>query len=251
MSRRKPPGCAEALRAHWIGFADRSLGLRLPLKNRAAGADIRARLEKLGIYRESGHEHFNGCVVMPILDDAGDIAGIYGRKIVEAQRTGIHHLYLAGPHRGFWNRDALKSREVILCEALLDALTFWENGHRNVTAAYGVEGFTQEMEDAFAAAKLDRVYLAFDRDEAGDIGAQKVAARLMARGIECRRVLFPHGQDANDYARKLTPANKALAVVLNAVAFIGRGREGKGEVSADAATALPSHAPARAFFFSC
>jgi len=269
---RRGLGGAEALRAHWIGYADRSLGLRLPNKQRVAGADIRARLTRLGIYRESGHEHFTGCVVMPILDEAGNVAGIYGRKIVK-QDTGVYHLYLAGAHRGFWNRDALQSREVILCEALLDALTFWENGFRNVTAAYGVEGFTAEMEDAFAAAKLERVYLAFDRDAAGDAGARKVAARLMARGIECRRVLFPYGQDANDYARKTTPANKAFAVLLNAAEFIGRGSqgrgEGKGEVSADvaavaekmpevsadvaaadvAAAALPPRASASAFSF--
>lgn len=217
-------GSAEAIAAHKLGFADRTLGLRLPLKSRAAGADIRARLERLGLYRESGHEHFNGCVVVPILDTAGDVVGLYGRKIVERQSTGIYHLYLPGPHRGLWNPAALQSREVILCEALLDALTFWENGHRNVTTAYGVEGFSQEMEDAFVAAGVRLVWIAFDRDEGGEIGAAKVAARLMARGIECRRVLFPHGQDANDYARKTTPAAKALGVLLNAAAFMGKGK---------------------------
>ena len=47
--------------AHFkLGLADRTLGLRLPEKNRKAGADIRARLTKIGLYRDSGHEHFNG-----------------------------------------------------------------------------------------------------------------------------------------------------------------------------------------------
>jgi DNA primase len=230
-------GSAEALAAHKLGFADRTLGLRLPLKNRAAGAEIRTRLERLGIYRESGHEHFNGCVVVPILDASGDVVGLYGRKIVERQTAGLaKHLYLPGPHRGLWNPAALASREVILCEALLDALTYWENGYKNVTAAYGVEGFTEEMLEAFVAARVAVVYLAFDRDEGGEIGAEKVAARLMARGIECRRVLFPHGQDANEYARKTQPAGKALGVLLNAAAWLGKGRgvAAKPEVSADA-----------------
>jgi hypothetical protein len=58
----------------------------------------------------------------------------------------------------------------------------------------------------------------------------------MARGIECRRVLFPHGQDANEYARKVQPAGKALGVLLNAAAWMGKGR-----VSSDASRApLPS-----------
>jgi DNA primase len=43
-----------------LGFANRTLGYRLPAKNRAAGAEMRGRLQQLGILRESGHEHFNG-----------------------------------------------------------------------------------------------------------------------------------------------------------------------------------------------
>ena len=66
--------------------------------------------------------------------------------------------------------------------------------------------------------------IAFDRDEAGERGAAKAAERLMARGIECRRVLFPHNQDANEYARKVQPADKALSVLLNAAVWMGNGR---------------------------
>jgi DNA primase len=36
----------------------------------------------------------------------------------------------------------LHDTEIILCEALIDALTFWCAGYRNVTASYGIEGFT-------------------------------------------------------------------------------------------------------------
>jgi DNA primase catalytic core len=213
----------EAIKHFRLGFADRTLGLRLPHKNRQTGAAIRERLEKLGVYRESGHEHLNGCLVVPILGPEGAILGAYGRKIIENQSTGIKHLYLPGPHRGLWNPACLGSREVILCEALLDALTFWAHGFKNVTTAYGVEGFTEELLDALVLAKTERVLIAFDRDEAGERGAAKVAERLMARGVGCRRVLFPHGQDANEYARKVQPADKALAVLLNAAAWLGNG----------------------------
>ena len=110
-----------------LGFADRTLGLRLPEKNRKAGADIRSRLQKIGILRESGHEHFNGSLVIPIFDEAGNVVEVYGRKIIDRLRVGTpKHLYLPGPHRGVWNSAALQaSREIILCEALIDALTFW------------------------------------------------------------------------------------------------------------------------------
>ncbi|HMD61962.1 MAG TPA: CHC2 zinc finger domain-containing protein [Opitutaceae bacterium] len=231
----------EAIRTFKLGFSDRTLGLRLPNKQRVAGAGIRERLEGLGVYRESGHEHLNGCLVFPIITDAGEITEVYGRKIVENQTPGLpKHLYLPGPHRGLWNPAALGSRELILCEAIIDALTFWCTGFRHVTAAYGVEGFTEEMESAIVAAKVERVFIAFDRDEAGERGAAKVAERLLARGIECRRVLFPHGLDANEYARKVQPADKALSVLLTAAAWMGKGRSVPVAASSHVCAPAPS-----------
>jgi DNA primase catalytic core len=41
-----------------LGFSNRTLGYRLPEKNRKEGAEIRGQLQRLGIIRESGHEHF-------------------------------------------------------------------------------------------------------------------------------------------------------------------------------------------------
>ena len=52
-----------------IGFADRTLGLRLPEKNRKEGDALRTRLTQLGLWRDSGHEHFNGCIVVPLHDE--------------------------------------------------------------------------------------------------------------------------------------------------------------------------------------
>lgn len=43
----------EAIEHFKLGYADRTLGLRLPQKNRVADAEIRTRLQKIGIYRES------------------------------------------------------------------------------------------------------------------------------------------------------------------------------------------------------
>jgi DNA primase len=72
-----------------LGFANRTLGLTLPEKNRNAGADLRGRLQRLGILRaESGHEHFNGSVVFPIFSPEGDVLGMYGRKIAPSLREG-------------------------------------------------------------------------------------------------------------------------------------------------------------------
>jgi len=214
---------AEAVEAFGIGFADRTLGLRLPHKNRAEGEAIRTRLQKIGLYRESGHEHFNGCVVFPIRDESGAVAEIYGRKI-GPQKNKIYHLYLPGPHRGLFNPEALKSPEIILTESVIDAVTFWCAGLRNVTCIWGTEGFTDDHEEAFRKHRTQKVYLAYDRDKAGDRATERDAERLQAVGIECLRILFPPGQDANEYALKVTPAAKSLRALLSGATWLGKGR---------------------------
>jgi len=213
--------------AHFkLGYANRTLGLRLPEKNRIAGADIRTRLQQIGIYRDSGHEHFNGSLIVPITDDAGNVTEVYGRKIRDDLRKGTPaHLYLPGPHQGVFNLAALSaSKEIILCEALIDAMTFWCAGYRNVTASYGIEGFTDEHLAAFKAHGTERVLIAYDRDEAGERGAAKVAERLMAEGIGCFRIQFPKGMDVNDYALKVQPAAKSLGVLIRKAAWLGNGK---------------------------
>jgi DNA primase catalytic core len=51
---------AEAVNTFRLGFVDRTLGLRLPQANRKEGAAIRERLQRLGILRDTGHEHLRG-----------------------------------------------------------------------------------------------------------------------------------------------------------------------------------------------
>ena len=215
----------EIIQRYRIGFANRTLGLRLPDKNRKAGADIRARLQSLGVLRESGHEHLNGSLVIPLCNYQGDVVGMYGRKITLGLRPGTpDHLYLKGPHRGVFNSQVFgQYSEVILCEALIDALTFLNAGFPNVTSSYGVSGFTPEILRAFQHFKTKRVLIAYDRDDAGDRAAQELALQLMAAGIECFRIQFPRGMDANEYALKVQPAAKSLGVVVRKAVWMGKG----------------------------
>jgi DNA primase len=212
--------------AHFtLGYANRTLGLRLPHKTRKAGAEIRTRLEKVGVYRASGHEHFNGSLVVPVIDSAGNVTEMYGRKITDGLRKGTPlHLYLPGPHRGVWNGAALAvSPEIILCESLIDAMTFWCAGYRNVTASYGVEGFTDDHLAAFKEHGTERVLIAYDRDDAGERAAERLAERLIANGIDCYRIQFPKGMDANEYALKVQPASKSLGALIRKAQWMGKG----------------------------
>ena len=222
-----------------IGFADRTLGLRLPNKNRTEGERFRSRLTQLGLWRESGHEHFNGCIVIPFQDEAGTVVSLYGRRV---QRGDLKHLYLPGPHRGLFNRQCLTQPEIILCEAVIDALTFYVNGFENVTCLYGTESFTDELWEA--VKKVQRVRIAYDADDAGDRAAQRDAERFRAHGVEVFRVKFPHGMDANEYACNVKPADKSLALLLNSAEWMGAGARPSGARPMKASKAPVNNAPA-------
>jgi DNA primase catalytic core len=219
---------SEMIERFRLGFANRTLAYRLPQKNRKTGAELRGRLQALGILRESGHEHLNGSLVVPVFDEQGRVTELYGRKIGDHLRAGTPlHLYLPGPHRGVWNAEAFaSSKEIILCESLIDALTFWCAGYRNVTASYGVEGFTDDHREVFRKHGTERVLIAYDRDGAGDAAAEKLSKELAGMGIEVMRVLFPKGMDANEYALKVEPAAQSLGLVLRQAQWLAGVRKG-------------------------
>lgn len=235
---------AELVRRFALGVADRSLGLRLPIAQLKAGLAIRTRLIELGLYRGSGHEHLNGCAVVPIRSaqaGASRFVKAYGRSL-QRRTDGIKHLYLSGPHAGLLNPEgyALAAHpagpgHLVLCEAPLDALTLWAGGIRHCDCTWGTQGFTGDHLAALNAAQVREVRLAFDRDEAGDLGAAAVAEQLRPLGIACYRVELPRGLDVNAYAMQFPDKEErreALAQAIRCASFI-HGNGGGGSAAAD------------------
>ena len=219
-------GDPELINRFRLGYANRTLGYRLPAKTRKAGAAVRGKLQEVGLLRASGHEHFSGSLIVPILDANGQVVEIYGRKVLgnRLRKGTAQHLYLPGPHAGAWNAEGLADHsEVILCEALLDAMTFWVAGYRNVTASYGTSGFTEDHLALFKHLGTSRILIAYDRDEAGNQAAEQLAKKLAAEGFACCRLLFPKGMDANAYALEVRPANKSLGIVIRSAQWMGPG----------------------------
>ncbi|WP_145956682.1 toprim domain-containing protein, partial [Xenorhabdus budapestensis] len=117
--------------------------------------------------------------------------------------------------KGVWNAAALgASKALILCESLIDAMSFWVTGHRNVTAAYGVHGVTADHWQVFEQHNIKQVLIAFDNDTAGNDAAVKLAAVLVAKGIIPLRVVFPPGMDANSYLCQVAEPETAFALLI-------------------------------------
>ncbi len=200
----------EALKNFRIGYADRTLGKKLPSKEHKAGRAIRSRLEALGIFRAgTGHEHFNGCVVFPIhaADGTGRIVDLYGRKLGKKLRAGTAlDLFLNQQRQGVWNIDGLTAgSEVILCPSVFDALVCWSHGIRNVTCTFGADALTKDHLAAFAEFKVKRLL----------VTNEAVMPKLKAAGLECRCVQLPPGQSIESYALQADDPADALAKLLH------------------------------------
>ena len=216
----------ELVKRFRIGIADRTLGRNLKASSNGSATSLRSRLQDLGIFRkETGHEHFNGCVVVPVCDGDGHAVEMYGRRTVEKgkQRKGAPlHLYLPGKHAGIFNRSALEQREIILAESILDALTFVRHGMDAATCIFGTEGFTAELFEAIKASGVESVIIAYDADEAGDRAAKRDAEKLGKEGVICKRIKLPWGEDANGYA--VAEGGDALRRAVRDAALIGEAK---------------------------
>ncbi len=233
-----------------LGFSDRSLGSMLPKKERVEGGKLRKQLQSLGLMRESGHEHFRGCIVIPVININGEITEIYGRRINRARNGALVHTYLRGPHRGVFNESGIKetveagNRTVILCESLIDALSFIRHGFDNVTSSFGVNGFTAEHFKVLVDYNIDTLLIAYDADEAGDTAAEKLARSLSDKlpTLVIKRVRFPKGADANSFALQMEPARRALKLCLNSADHLYGLEETQLKVGV-AAAAESAHSP--------
>jgi DNA primase len=212
----------EAVKTFKIGYANRTLGYRVPPPNTKVGKPLKEQLQRIGILRQStGHEHFSGSVVFPIWNSNGEVAQMYGRKVTPNLRLGTAlHLYLPGDLRGVWNGPALeKQREWLLCESIIDALSFWCQGFRNVTCAYGVNGFTADHWALLRLYRPGRVVICYDNDEAGNNAAKKLSGELAAEGFQVWRAVPPIGKDINDIVRTARHPQATLATMLDTADF--------------------------------
>ena len=220
----------EAIIKFHIGVCDRTLGLRIPSNQIKAGKEQRAKLEALGVIKQTGHEALRGCVTFPVITGEGKVGEIYGRRITRCA-PNERHWYLSGPHVGVWNGEAFQASDtIILCEGIIDALTFWIAGFRNVTCTYGKSGFTDEIFQRFIKSDTKRCYVGFDNDskkDPSDNAALMAANRLMSQGIECFRIEYPlNANDANSYAMMLKDGNGTahgpLQMLINNARWLGK-----------------------------
>ena len=200
-----PPDVVAIPPGPMIGFADRTLGRHIPLRVTKLGQTIRKQLEKLGVFRPNGREHFRGMVTMPLYSAAGDVTGIYGRRI-DLTNGGAREQHIG---QGIFNAAVLSQvDELIITDTVLDAWTFYAAGHTNVICCVECELPREHLQ------KLQRVVLASPDLDAHGLGP-----------CQAHRIELPAGHTPNSYVRKYGHQADPLAKLLrNATWESGSGR---------------------------
>ena len=176
-----------------IGYSNGSLLRALP-----KSGDVIRNLKTLGVLNAKGREHFYGCVTVPIYDATGKVAGIYGRKAEPSPNAAApQHLYLPGKHRGVWNAGAAKtSQTLFITEAILDGMSLWQAGFKNVIALYGTNGWTDDHAQLLRENGTTEIYLCLDNDRAGEEATARLDNEILPPLVKQIHVVrWPDGRE--------------------------------------------------------
>ena len=127
---------------------------------------------------------------------------MYGRRL--NPKAKIRHLFLPGPKRGILNWQTLSGlggsteavSSVYLVEGVLDALSLWAAGVRNVSSVFGSSGLPKELSRFLRASTVRELRLCFDADRAGEEAVGIVKSANEDR-FKISQVLLPAG-DPNE-----------------------------------------------------
>ena len=112
--------------------------------------------------------------------------------------------------------DQLQADDLVLCEGELDALALISHGIPAITATGGAGTWKPEWSPLF---KGKIVTIAYDNDEAGAKGAEKVGASLVKKGVEVKLLAWPdgleEGYDVSDQVLEDIDGMKQLIVTAS------------------------------------
>ena len=110
-----------------------------------------------------------------------------------------------------WQAIDTNAREITLTEGEIDAMTAWDYGYPALSLPFGGgKGSKQQwIESEFDhLAQFEKIYLALDMDEEGELAAREICSRLGEH--RCFRVHLPH-KDLNECRQKDVSASEIAA----------------------------------------
>lgn len=200
-----------------VGFADRTLGLKLSEMSKYEEQATRGALQRCGLLKSSGHEFFRGALVFPFYDESRRVVAAYGRRITEKLRAkSYYHLHWNSKEACFFNLQALEEEAtVILCKNPLEAVVWLSFGFSNTVALMGARAFSNRHVATLKNLGVNQVYIAFGTTREELIYARKICCMNVRHGISSRILVLPSGLDACDHASCTVEPGKSFQQAYN------------------------------------
>lgn len=157
----------------------------------------------LGSWKKNGYEY----VSIPFWE-SGELVNIKFRAIQYKDKKYKWRRITGGKSSLFHDEilDNPELKEVIVCEAELDAIALYNAGFENVIAiTTGAKGFQPEWFDRLE--RFEKIYIVMDNDVDGQDGAERIAKRLGMK--RCYNVVIPQEEIVENKKKvKLKDANQ-------------------------------------------
>ncbi len=200
-----------------LGFANRKLGLRIQQLSKAEEETTRGALQRLGLFKSTGHELFYGAITFPITNQGGNIVGCYGRRVTpKLNSRSRYYVHWKTQDVGFFNIQALKGNEqLILCKNPIDVLSWWVHDFTHVISTIDSSDFNEQHASLLRESDIKTIFLAMGATKNTLIEARRIAKLLKKKYIAVMLVLYPNGFDANSFITHEINPKDELQQLLN------------------------------------
>ncbi len=187
----------QVLESFDIGFIPTDFQVRL----RRAGADLR-QVEGAGFT-----SRFAGRVAFGIRDAHGGLVGFGARRLDSGDSDAAKYVntretpafqkrrLLYGLDKA--SRTLARTGRLVVMEGYTDVIMAHQCGLTECVASMGTS-FTEEQLD-LVAGRVSNLVFVYDGDESGQRGAEAAVRKALDRGLECRVLTLPDGQDPCDW----------------------------------------------------
>ena len=163
-------------------------------------------------------------ITMPIFDGRGELAFFKLAKDPEDKTDSPKVLATPGARAELygWERVLAKPEEIIICEGEFDRLVLESRGFAAVTSTGGAATFRREWAEALFA--IPTIYVCFDNDLAGRIGADRVARLIPHARIVQLPQEVGEGGDVTDFFVRLGKSSEEFLQLLQAACPLPEGQ---------------------------
>ena len=154
------------------------------------------------------YNRFRGRIMFPINDVNGNTVAFTARVSPENEEGEKMGKYINSPQTMIYDKSRIlfgldkakqeikKNEFAIITEGQMDVITAHQNGYKNVVASSGTALTTEQIMLLKRFSK--NISLAFDKDKAGEMAADRGVKEAMATEMNAKIILIPEGKDPDE-----------------------------------------------------